>query len=244
MFTLFILNMLDYTFFLYNTYPRVNSTMKLIVILNMIITSFNKKYRIEKHNVDKFQQINIDLVLKKIQDEIILVLEKNKLIKGTQVETLYLLIVLEKVGDEYKLSQDSLIKYFNISQDTNGKLVFNNHLNTLSILVLLYYIKNDIRYQCIKDSLQDFIKRKYEEIHIEKRRSYSELILLIMDILTCPYLTDDYKKELLALCNITDVDNQTQVIKFHKGHKHWFIRWTDFNLGKELNAKISQEVYS
>lgn len=91
--TSFILNLLDFVFFLYTVYPKVNSTIKLTVILTSIINYYKGFYRFKTTKEYRFQRINKDRVFKKIQDEIRLVLEKNKFLEHAQVETLYLLIM-------------------------------------------------------------------------------------------------------------------------------------------------------
>ena len=47
-------------------------------------------------------------ILKKISDEIYLILQKNKTKKETQIETLYLLIALSQLGREYRLNSKVL----------------------------------------------------------------------------------------------------------------------------------------
>lgn len=102
----------------------------------------------------RFRSVNRDLVLKKIQDEIRLILEKNKCVEHVQVETLYLLIVLKELGKEYQLPEPVLCDYFNcVKNKITSDFLFKNHLNCFSILVLFYYVGNDIQYQRIKEAL-------------------------------------------------------------------------------------------
>ena len=65
-----------------------------------------------------------------------------------------------------------------------------------------------------------------------------------MEILTCPYLEIDYKKDVLKLFDITDSQKQIEIINFSMKQKSWFIKWKGFNLNYEVSAKVSQEVYS
>lgn len=51
------------------------------------------------------------------------------------------------------------------------------------------------------------------------------------------------KKEILKK-GITEIKDQQMIMRFAKKQKYIFTRWTMFNLNKELQAKISQEVYS
>ena len=125
-------------------------------------------------------------------------------------------------------------------------------------------------YKSIKDELKKYILKRFGDNKNVEWRVKTELVLLLMDILTCPYLDVhdkskkrkvvdarkrksrnlskyikeekdfryQYKKEVLSLLNIKN--NQINLIE---SQKYWFIKWTDFDFGMELQAKRSQEVY-
>jgi hypothetical protein len=85
-----ILEILDFSFFLYSVSPRVNITIKLCRILRRV-TEF---LRIRGNaNVD-----HKHLAFKSIYDNISFILRKNKASESTQVETLQLLIALAEIG--------------------------------------------------------------------------------------------------------------------------------------------------
>ncbi|MDR2835724.1 MAG: RNA-directed DNA polymerase [Bacteroidales bacterium] len=243
--TTFVINLLDFIFFLYTVYPKVNSTIKLTVILTSIINYYKGNYKFEKVKIERFQNINRDLILKKIQDEIRLILGKNKFVEHIQVETLYLLIILKELGSEYQLPEIALYDYFNCREDEKtGDFIFRNELNCFSIIVLLYYISDDIHYQGIKNVLLSYIISKIEKTEESKRRRKTELTIMLFDLLSCPYITNEYKKKLLSLYGISEDIIQSDILDFQKAQKYWFTKWDKINLEKELNAKICQEVYS
>lgn len=332
---------LDVSFFLYSVSPRVNSTIKLCLILNKII-SFLKKNK-TNNNTEPFSKNSKHNIFKKISDEISLILQKNKSKKETQVETLYLLIALTQLGREYRLAPKVLCSYFNIEY-SDKKITIKTELNYFSITVLLFYIKDIQMYLAVKDELKKHILNRFEEHRNLDWKSNTELVLLLMDVLTCPYLNEKIytkdRKELLDymgkfkiqfLKPIHDTDAYSVELKelkkefynlnivkrgimnshskkftkcislylqelstptffAHKGYKreedlsncidlflkdcsksiekykfkkevlsllyltsnqinliesqeYWFIKWTDFDFGMELQAKRSQEVY-
>lgn len=199
------LEILDVAFFLYSVSPRVNSTIKLCLIIDKII-SFLKKNKSNLY-VEPFAQHNKHSILKKISDEIYLILQKNKTKKETQIETLYLLIALSQLGREYRLNSKVLCSYFNIRIHSNGKIEFSNQLNYFSITVLLFYLKDIEDYNHIKVELKKHIKEKFEKAIFDSNwKSDTELVLLIMDIICCPFLNNKInnsdKKILLS-----DLDN-------------------------------------
>lgn len=119
-----VLEILDFTLFLYSVAPRANTTIKLCLILSKII-KFAK-------NEEHFNYDNRHLIFKKIYDDISFILNKNRSHEHIQVETLYLLIMLKELGKEYKIDQHVLCNYFNINSE---KKKCQSDLNYLSITV-------------------------------------------------------------------------------------------------------------
>ncbi len=242
--TSFIINLLDFIFFLYTVYPKVNSTIKLTVILSTIINYYKGVYQFKSGKENRFQRINKDRVFKKIQDEVRLVLEKNSCLEHTQVETLYLLIILKELGEDYDLPEILLCNYFNCKQQFDSTLKVENHLNVFSITVLLYYISDSTKYNALRKAIKEYVLLKIKLTDKNKRRQTAELTILLFDLLSCPFLEIEYKKKLLTLFEIDDSATQEGILKFQKKQKYWFTKWNKISIGKELNAKICQEVYS
>lgn len=263
------LEILDVAFFLYSVSPRVNSTIKLCLIINKIIT-FLKKSKLNK-NTEPFNKNSKHHIFKKLSDEIYLILQKNKAKQHTQIETLYLLIAQSQLGREYRLDSKLLCSYFCIDVKPSGELVFNTPLNYFSITVLLFYIKDISQYLNIKEQLKLEILYKFKNSIQSEWKNKSEIVMLLLDLLTCPFLNEDvpkYQKDKLRnatkrksknlkkyisevnnhkykykkeLLNLFDIkSNQILLIE---EEKFWFTKWTDFDFGMELQAKRSQEVY-
>jgi hypothetical protein len=242
-----LLQILDVTFFLYSVSPRVNSTIKLCMVIDKI-TSF-----INRNNKDKSETFSFDnkhRIFKKISDEVSQVLNKNKTSEHIQVETLYLLVTLRELGREYRLDIKLLCKYFNIgTDDTNEKKFEINSLNYFSITVLFFYIKDAVRYKYLRYELIKYVTNIFKIEGRDNIRKKAELVFLLMDMLTCPYLDDQtktnkdekyrYKKKLLSLSGV-DSANHIGIIE---KENFWFTKWTDFKFGNELESKRSQEVY-
>ncbi|QEC77101.1 antiviral reverse transcriptase Drt3b [Mucilaginibacter ginsenosidivorax] len=262
------LQILDIAFFLYSVSPRVNSTIKVCMIVEKL-SKFLIRGASNKSD-EPFNDSNKHLLLKKCNDDIILVLQKNKSSQFVQIETLYLLICLSQLGREYRLSLRSLREYFGIFENNNGEIKFKHELNYFSIMVLLFYIKNISIYQELKQPIKDHICERFKNVNREDRRSNTELTLLLFDVLTCPYLDDEYRKtdaygKFKAATKLEDKrkykkefsktrykykrklltlnDVAANHIELIESRKYWFIKWTDFNFGMELEAKKSQEVY-
>ena len=138
---------LEFVFFIYSVSPRVNTTIRLCRILRVIIL-FLKSGHIKKH---PSQAIH-----KQIFDNICFILNKNKMSEQTQVETLYLLIVLSELGRDYWLEEDVLGSYLGVENAPGGGQVDPiKSLNYFSITVSLFYMKDKVRYNCLRHRIVD-----------------------------------------------------------------------------------------
>ncbi|MFC6263917.1 antiviral reverse transcriptase Drt3b [Flavobacterium panici] len=252
-FSNFIVEYLDFLFFLYSVSPKVNSTIRISNILALVIKYFNGKYRYKivapflTHSYylfDRFQNSSTskEFVLKKIADEINLVISSSKMEKHIQIENLYLLILLRELGKKFTLTENELIKYFKL-EESNEKLALSFTPNYFTITVLLFYIRDIKSFSRIKSMLKDEIINKIKLVDLPKRNQTTENVLLFFDVLSCPYLDNKFKREVFTLFNI-DIIYHNQILMYKKSKKYWFTKWDNFNLAKELTAKKSLEVYS
>ena len=203
--------------------------------------SDTKITKIYSQPINRFIAESQELLFKKISDEIILVLDKFKIHENIQIETLYLLIILAELGKNFKLTKAQIIKYFKISED-KGKCAFSYPVNYFVLTVLLFYIRNTKEYKCIMITIKDGIRKLIKnEKNLEKRKARAEQILLLFDLIVCPYLDAKFKREVMKLFKIYDVKIQDNILQFKNHQKYWFTKWDNFNFAKEIEAKIANE---
>jgi hypothetical protein len=159
------------------------------------------------------------------------------------LEAFYLLLALKEMGNEYAISDDTINKYLCIDKDSK-KAEKYTFWNMLLISVLLYYYSDTTEYAESLNFLKEVILAKIKGIDKQQRNISAELTLLKMDILACPHLNEDYKKDILIQFDVTNKQEQIKIINHAMKQKSWFIKWKGFNLNYEVNAKVSQEVYS
>lgn len=233
--TSYLVSLVDVAFFVFNSNRQVNTTLKLQKIMNSIII-YAKRHGDFKVNLEvRFQTISKDIIFKKIQDEITLVLTTTDSHRNTLHESLYLLILAKELGNAYLLAPEVIKSFIK-----NSELQYN----LFACIILLYYYANHKCYNEQKAILKDEILKKYRLVAESERKRNSELTILTADMMTCPFVDDAYKQSLLTLIGITETKDQQMIIRFARKQKFIFTRWTMFNLNKELQAKISQEVYS
>lgn len=233
--TSFLVSLVDVSFFVFNSNRQVNTTLKLQKIMNTIVL-YAKRYGDFRDNPEvRFQTISKDIIFKKIQDEIALVLSTTDLHRNTLHESLYLLILAKELGNAYLLAPEVIKSFIEKS-----KLQYN----LFACIILLYYYANHKCYNEQKILLKNELLKKYRLVAETERKRNAELTILTADMMTCPFVDEAYKQNLLKLMGITEIEDQRMIMRFAKKQKFIFTRWTMFNLNKELQAKISQEVYS
>lgn len=233
--TSFLVSLIDVTFFVFNSNRQVNTTLKLQKIMNTIVI-YAKRHGDFKTNPEvRFQTISKDIIFKKIQDEIALVLATTDSHRNTLHESLYLLILVKELGSAYLFSPEVIKSFIEKSE---------LQYNLFACIILMYYYANHKCYDTQKTLLKENILKKYRLVVEQERKRNSELTILTADMMTCPFVDDAYKQSLLTLMGITKTEDQRMILRFAKKQKYIFTRWTMFNLNKELQAKISQEVYS
>ncbi|WP_260295515.1 antiviral reverse transcriptase Drt3b [Sedimenticola hydrogenitrophicus] len=223
-------SVVDFCFFIYSVAPKANTTIKLSRVLKIVI-DFSRTPSI---SADDMHQI-----FKRISDNISFIILKYETSNHTQVETLYLLTVTAELGKDYWIDESSLVKYFGGNYKSKKTVYFENNLNYFSITVLLFYIKNKKRYERVKSALEALILKKIK-LHRESLPKNTECLLLALDCMSCPYLDEAFKKKILRLYGIRKNALQEGIVA-HK--EYWFTKWTDFEFGKELDAKQSEAVY-
>ena len=233
--TSFLVSLVDVSFFVFNSNRQVNTTLKLQKIMNTIVL-YAKRYGDFKNNPEvRFQTISKDIIFKKIQDEIALVLSTTDSHRNTLHESLYLLILAKELGNTYLLVPEVIKSFIEKS-----KLQYN----LFACIILLYYYANHKCYNEQKILLKNEILKKYRLVAEKERKRNAELTILTADMMTCPFVDETYKQNLLILMGVTEIEDQRMILRFAKRQRYIFTRWTMFNLNKELQAKISQEVYS
>ena len=232
-----IVGVLEFVFFVYSVSPKVNTTIRLCRILRFLNAFFRSGHIIEEQ---------VQLIHKQIYDDICFVLRKNKKAEYIQVESLYLLLALSELGREYWLEERTLRDYLGVrGANASETAQAASRLNHFAITVSLFYMRHKVRYRRLRDEVVrgalDQIRKRRETCHKD-----AEMVFLLFDLISCPYLAEEEKLEALAGFGVVDPALSKSIIEYGgggAGRQMWFTSWYDFDFGKELDAKRSQEVY-
>lgn len=233
--------MIDVIFFLYSNCKRVNTTLKMMNILNNMIIYLGNNYKEKDGTVIKrFSYALRDDIFKKIQNEITIVLKTTSFDINAQIETLYFLITLKSMPRHYGIDPKSLNNYLYGSGNNRFDA---SQLNAISIIILMYYYGNTKVFADDKKTLIEGINNKFKTVSLPDRRKDAELMILSLDLLACPFITHNDRKDMCRAMQINEAE-QTLIERYFRRHKFMFTKWTNVDLTKELGAKVSQEVYT
>lgn len=254
--SLFLFNLLDSTFFIYSFNKQLNSTLKLVNLLNTIIVYLDTDYfKLSKDKKDKEEKKDKTLikhkrftddiranVFKKIQDEINVAFQCCRYSEDTQLETLYFLITLRSMRSKYHLSVASIENYIGVKTDENGNKELPD-MNAISITLFLYYFADKSEFDELRTLIVNKACERIKSVPMELHRKTSEFVILLLDLMACPYLSAESKTKVGEAFGLTKKEIKNLLRYFKKG-RYMFTNWKKLNVTKELNAKISQEVYA
>jgi hypothetical protein len=119
-----------------------------------------------------------------IFDGVLGVLKKDKASEYVEIETLYLLPIINQLGKHYSLDESILNKHFDINHSKDDLTYF-------TIISILNHIERDEKYNNLRENLRNIIEKKLN--HFEQKKT--EDVLLVIDLLSCPYLAETDEKK-------------------------------------------------
>lgn len=226
-----VVSLLEFAFFAYSASPKVNHTIRMC---RMVATA------VDFLNAQAFSHDLKHLLFKFVHDNVHEMLIKNKMGNHREVEGLYLIIILSRIGREYWLPEETIAKHFLIDFDAAaGVYRRRNFLSYFSITVLLSYIKNKVRYNKLREFIESEAISKLEHVKAHCPND-TEALMLFLDLIVCPYVAATTKAAAGAVFGLS----ATELQEVQGINDHWFTAWGErFDLAKELDAKRSREVY-
>ncbi len=233
-FITFIINILDIIFFFYSTSPKVSFTIKVTIIINIILAIFKKK----KKELIKLTITDIDLIKKRIFDWILQILDKHNNENFKEIDSIYLLNILQALWDNYLLDKEKFIFLF--------KKFYWESLTYFSIISILYYIWSDTKkyVDVKKDLLKNIIKKFAKEQ--ENIQQKTELVLLMFDLINCSYLDPDFKIKIInnfPWIKMKPITEKQEIIKYINENNLSFTNWKSKNKLDYIIKKKKIDVY-
>ncbi|PBQ21245.1 reverse transcriptase [Pseudomonas congelans] len=220
--------LLGFVFFIYAVSPKVNTTIKLCRICQRVLSFY------------KDESIGLSyggLISQVIYERCRSVMDHNSDGKSAKIEVMYLLVLMRQLGRNYRVDEKVLGYSFGFEL-LKGEYLAKSNLNYFSIVTLIFYIENKSRYSLLRHALNKHILEKFR-LKQDSLVGDSEMVHLALDLIVCPFVNNSTKIEILQVYGLP----ANNLLRLQKYSKYWFTKWGDFDFSKELDAKVSQEVY-
>ncbi|NBA89179.1 hypothetical protein GVN16_25600 [Emticicia sp. CRIBPO] len=251
---------IELTFFIYSVLPRVTYSIKVCHILFRIIDFIKNQESTKKAYLSKIPYVNDDELkfiaydfdkkhnlFKKIFDGISIVFKRSSSSEYAEVETLYLLPIINELGHHYQFDEILLTKHFNVNINTTK---LNYDINYFTIISLLNHIKRNSKFNHLRQKLQEIILKKFTKFESNN----AEDTFLLIDVLTCPYISNtdtdanNFRKKVLNQIKFfdngtTNSEKQNIIENIGGVYSNLFFTWKGSDIGIELNTKRGHSVY-
>jgi len=220
----FLLVIIDIVFYCYSVNVNTNTTFRISQVIVLISKYFENKSREDiKHSIFSKIYRDSEFTLKNFH--------RKQTKKDTSIETLNLILALNKLGEEYKFSSKKICEYFD----------FNHieYFNYFQIITLLYYFNNNQEYKILQEQV---INESCERFKKERVFLDSEMTLLFFDLINCPFINIKDKRTIIR--NSKYAPNGTSNLLIEKEidkiteQEKWFMGWNqDIDLERVLKKK-------
>lgn len=225
-----LIGILEFSFFVYAADPRVNISIRLARLVSIMVDQMNEAGvgRDSKHQVFKYIFDNITRQLRRTST------------KGQpNIEVMYLILALRKLGREYLVSEEALAGYFGLDNIGQGKSYkASSKIDYFALTVGLSYVTGKRRYlrfrQALEEALVTRIKSRAAYVHNE-----SEPLMAYLDIVCCPFVSARTKYRLAQVFG----HSVTDFYAIKSASPFWFTDWKSFDLSIALDKKRTREVY-
>lgn len=220
--------LLGFVFFIYAVSPKVNTTIKLCRICQRVLSFY------------KSEPIGLSygaLISQVIYERCRSVMDHNSDGKNAKIEVMYLLVLMRQLGRNYRVDQ-SILGYSFGFELLDGKYQVRSSLDYFSIVTLFFYVENKTRYSLLRVALENHVLERFR-LKEDSLVGDSEMVHLALDLIACPFVSDETKTSIIQMYGLP----ANNLLRIQKYSQYWFTKWGDFDFSKELDAKVSQEVY-
>ena len=228
---LFFISAAEVALYSYSLGISPSTSIKLCRLLNLLWDGAEKMT--DKEEIKQELKITVYRNVLKIIESNIASDDNNV----TDIEMMNLLLVMDHLGCD-QLSEHKLMELFGLKASSKGASPASDHLNYFHICTLLYLIRNNPQYAQLKQVLEDAIKGRFKDEHSGRK---AEDALLLLDMMTCPFITKQIKMDILITFGVCKHWNTAaEKVKEYMEPKRWFFDW---DRGNSLTNFIVKKSY-
>lgn len=224
--------LLDILFFLYSVAPSVGASYKLSTSLILVLRFSNR--HLPDHSAT---------IAQRIYDLSASVLFEQRGIKHAEgidgfvhLEYLNIALAIRELGSAHLLPPEIIDEIF----------IKGRQLTYFTIISCLFYVRDDQRYDCIREALLTSAREKLRDmsnILIDGEKAY-----LLLDLLSCPFVPDGKKKQWVTslykvLKKPLPSPTEMQAFLGAATSTHAHVDWADVDLLNSLEKKELKQAY-
>lgn len=227
-------NLLRSIFFLFACDMRMATSVKLVSIIDVLQSFIRGELVFEDGSVGKrFNNEIINAFDREIVNQTRWLYAHVKFEKYNTMELLTLLEVQKRMSNNIKISSAFLQK----------KLINIKTWNFFTIFQVLHFIEDDERFSEMKTKLKELISEKVKNL-ILKNEANTENVLTFLEVMSCPYISPDYKFNLLSGSKNESLDShRREIILFFQKNQNFFIKWNKYTLSNAIKTISNTPVY-
>jgi len=225
-----VMRIMEFSFFAYAADPRVNISIRLARMISLCVDELNNA----KIGRDQKQQI-----YKYVFDNLTRQIKKSSLKRSPNIEVMYLILALRKLGRPYLVSEDILASYIGIKRDSEtGKFRGADELDLFAVTITISYMTLKKRYKALRTAIEEGCVANFSRRSAYVHRD-AELAMMYLDLISCPYVSMNTKMKLANFYG----HSVFQVYALIGASPFWFTNWRGFDLSLALDKKRAREVY-
>lgn len=218
--TRFLRTILDLIFFVYAMSPRVRATYQVSALCYSLSEFCNLMQKDSREFVKSLMSDHMRGILREAVDGG----------EGDNIEVVNLLSVLHSFGEQYLLTQPELLHVYGLELDEKKQLrTGRSTFGYFQIVTLLHYIAEDPRFSELRDAVFQHVQDKYDAESLVSIQRNSELTMLALDFIRCPYVPEARKelfaKELLKKHNSDNLKGRLPLLLDVVNKGDWFFSW-------------------
>jgi hypothetical protein len=221
--------LVEVALFLYSVAPSAGASYKLCAMIVMI-ARFADKSLVD--HAPSIKQLVFDRVFSILARWAVSSQTRN----FVDLESQNLLLAISDLGSDYRLPAAAINRIFDF--DSLGSVSY------FDLVTLLFYIKDDPQYAAVRRLAMDKVDEAL--LDLSDVRENSEKVLMLLDVLTCPYIDVQRRKSILSgliKAKNVSVDHSIDEVFADLTSPWWFVNWDEVDLLNMLERRELHTVY-
>ncbi len=226
--------MIKFLFYLFNSDMRMNTSIRVLSLLNMIVSYFQGRLFNETSASSKALSDDAkNKIYKTIIDELTFILKHNHLNMLNGLEISNLMMILNCIPENYEIDiriWNSFIgDAFDHYEDEKANIL-------MALTLMMVFGRNNVN----RSSRNTICRWLIEDVRMHNWSvDDTESFLIMINMMTSPFIEHAYKDEILSHVE----ERFRRPLEIISKQRSPFMQWSEFKLAKACQAKYAADVY-